>query len=158
MGPTVDIVPARADHAEQLAPLMRDADVAEIYASGGVSPLIALLSSLASSEVAYALLFDKEVAAMFGVVPAGGTLLTPTDSGVAWALTGRAVAKHPKAYLRASRSVLPALLKVRPLLFNIVDARYTGALRWAEWLGFDVRDALLLGPYAMPFHPIVRRA
>src|SRR5688500_11120502 len=110
---------------------MRPADVAEVQASCGLSPLEALRSSMAASDFTDALLVDGEVAALWGVVPVGGTLVTGPAGGIAWALTGRAVDRHRRLFATASLLVVSALeRRGYPFLTNMVDARYTAALRW----------------------------
>lgn len=155
MGADVQVVSATPAHAEALAPLLRPADVAEVEASAGFTPLEALQASLSASERAWALVVGGEVAALWGVVPVGqGTLLTRPQLAVVWALTGRAVDRHRKLFVRLSRGVLSELLRLYPVLVNAVDARYRGALRWVRWLGAEVAPAVPFGALGLPFHPI----
>src|SRR3954470_20102838 len=127
---------------------MRREDVAEVLALGFQDARTAVWHSLSQSTVAFALLFDGEVAAVFGVGRA--------ENGVAcvWALTGRAVHVHPRAFIRASRPILHMLLSECGVLCNVVDARYEASVRWLRWLGFSVGPAIPIGPEGIPFHPI----
>lgn len=148
----VQVVPATPAHAETLAPFLRREDADELAASLGVGPLQGLLASLDASAEARAVLFDGEVAALCGV----------TDSdvqgvGCAWALTGRAVEAHPRAFVRLSRLAVAEYLTRYDVLFNFIDARYTRALRWAAALGFSVQPAVAYGAAGLPFHPVVLR-
>lgn len=156
MGTDVQVVPATEEHAAALAPNLRAEDVAEVLACGSPSGLFALQHSLRTSDMAWALLFDGEVAALFGFTEHRNTACGGSGVGVAWALTGNAVARHPKVFLRVSRDVLSLLLEHCGVLVNWVDARYRGALRWLEWLGFEVKPATS-GPQGMLFHPVVAR-
>lgn len=155
MGAEVQVVAAELEHARALAPLMRAADVAELQALG-LTPERALADALRTSEVAFALVLGGEVAALFGLGPR-----VPAPFGEAacvWALSGAAVDRHRKAFLRASRAILEALLSHCALLWNWVDARYAGAVRWVRWLGFAVGPAQPFGPAGQLFHPIsIRR-
>lgn len=151
MSVEVAIVPATRAHAEVLGQLMRKGDREEGLALG-LEPETAAVLSWERSEVAYALLFDGEVAAVCGVVPVPGA---PFD--LVWILTGRAVDRHPKAYLRASRRILGQLLERYPVLCNSIDARYRGAVRWARWLGVELGEPVPAGPYGIPFRPFVVR-
>jgi hypothetical protein len=154
----VSLVPGTLAHAQALGPLLREGDVEEGRALG-LEPQEALLASFRGSEVSWASLFDGEVAALCGVVPYRRTALGDSGEGLLWALSGRAVDRHPKAYLRASRAVLDALLERYSLLTNVIDARYTGALRWARWLGCEVGPPQPFGPRGAPFcRFILRRA
>lgn len=136
---------------------MREADRAECEALG-FSPIDALVKSLAVSREAYAMLFDGEPAAVFGVVPMPKVTLVGAERGRVWALTGRGVDKHKKAFIRWSRRVVTQLLERYELLFNFVDARYVGALRWLASLGFDVFLPEQYGAHGALFCPFrIRR-
>lgn len=152
----VAIVPAALAHAEALAPRLRAADVAEVRALGD-EPIDALLASVAHSSVAYATFFDGEPAALCGVVPCAQTLLGDSGVGCVWMLSGHACSAHPKHFLRTSRVITDVLLGRYAVLGNIIDARYTGALRWAAWLGAQVQAPRPLGPFGMLFCPFVLR-
>lgn len=157
MGPKVKIERATADHAAQLAPLMRTADAEEVLASGGYSPLEALLESLDGANPAFAVSFDGEVAAICGVTPMdnSSTLLAGPAVGIVWAMTGRAVEKHPLAFLKLCRPMVALFRQRYPVLVNAVDARYRTAIRWVEWLGFQVDAAAMpFGAAGLPFHLI----
>lgn len=154
-GPPVAIVEATRAHAESFVPLMRAADVEEVRALG-LSPREAVLDSLEASEVAFAALFGGEVAFLYGVVPLWRTALTGSSTtGQLWFLSGRAVDRHPKAFLRATRASLPRLLERYAVLTNVIDARYAGALRWARWLGATLYPPRPFGPEGVPFCPFV---
>lgn len=158
MAPTLQFVEATPAHAEALAPLLRAEDLAEVAASGHGTGLDALLGSLAASDGAWAAIIGDEVAAMFGVVPIHKTLLGGERLGIAWLLTGRAIARSPRLLLRYSRLVLATLLLDWDGLCNYVDARYAGAVRWAKWLGLNVGKPVPFGPDGLPFHPVgIRR-
>lgn len=159
MAPEVRILPATPEHVEELARAMRKEDAAEVLASGGFSPRQALEVSLAHSTSAWTVFFGPEVAAMWGVCPGpgGSSLLGGSEIGIAWALTGTAVDRSKRSFLRVSKVALAALLHDYAALVNYVDARYTAALRWARWLGFEVCPAVQFGHGALLFHPIIYR-
>lgn len=150
MAPEVTFEQATPAHAEALAPLMRAEDLAEVQAGGEASALDALLASLAGSEAAWAVLFDGEVGAMFGI----GQRLPDGSAGCAWLLTGRAVSQHPMAFLRRSRGVLGELLERCGNLGNYVDARYTASVRWLRWLGAEFGQPEPRGPSGVLFYPV----
>lgn len=153
----VRIVDARDGHAFDLAPRMRLEDAAEVRASGGYTPLGALVVSLRASTEAYTLLIDGAPAAMWGVVPDArrSTFLVPV--GIAWLLTGDLVERHRVLFARLSRQVLRDLLSRWAVLHNAIDGRYEAAIRWARWLGAEVLPAVPFGRAQLPFHPFVFR-
>jgi hypothetical protein len=152
-----EFLPARREHAEELAANMRPDDVQEVRRSHGHSPLEAVLHAMEESDFSVALLIDGQVAAVAGVAPFEKTGFLDDDVGCAWMLTSHVVNRKPKAFLRACEAGVDAFLKRYPVLANAVDAKYARALKWAEWLGFDVRAAVHHGPEGALFHPIVLR-
>lgn len=150
----VEIVPALPEHADELAPYMRDEDVAEIRAGGYASALHALQYSLAASVEAYALMLDGKVAALFGV--AHGNLMG--GSGHVWLLTGRLVDKHRFAFVRNIRRALEKALPRWPHLRNMVDSRYVKAVRLVKALGFEVGEPVPVGAESILFLPFYSRS
>lgn len=127
---------------------MRDEDVAECEALG-LEPLRALQDGLAGSVESVTAFFDGEVAAMAGYSRTGGV----------WMLSGQACTRNPLLFLRMSRRVVDDFLSKQPVLFNGIDARYKGALRWARWLGFTVEAPQEVPPHGALFCPAwIRRA
>ena len=59
--PTLEVVPARIEHAYQLAPVMKQADQEEVKAASGLEPLEVLLKSLELSKKAYAIMAGNEI-------------------------------------------------------------------------------------------------
>lgn len=148
----ISIIPATPEHAAALAPTMRPEDLAEVQACGHATAKDALDSSLAISTQAWAWLAGDEVAALFGFVSVG------EDTGIVWFLTGHAFPKHARRFIRQARQGISELLDRRPILGNFIDARYSAAIRWAQWLGFEVGPPVPYGPLGLPFHPaIIRR-
>jgi hypothetical protein len=138
-------------YAETLAPRLRAADVAEVWAACGEEPLPAILKSLELSTYTRGLLLDGEPAAIWGVAPLRGL----PGAGAAWLLGSDALTAHARTFWRLCRPELDRMLEVAPVLLNYVDARYRQALRWAERLGFSVEPARPFGFARMPFHRIV---
>lgn len=129
---SVKILRARPEHAAQLAPVMRPADLAECRAFGHADALAALEQALANSTESWVVFFDDEIAAMVGVDDLG------YDVALVWALTGRAVDRARLTFMRTSRDLVEILLQTRLVLWNYVDARYQAALDWLECLGFNI--------------------
>lgn len=146
------ILPARQAHVEALVPWVRGEIVAEVEASGFTS-LEALELGLEVSTEAWVALLEGEVVAIWGVAPVPGE---PHLHSV-WMLNSHLVEARPRLFLRACRAEVARLLETYPALCNLVDDRYTRALRWAEWLGFCVGEPVPFGPEGVPFRPIVLR-
>lgn len=152
----VTFVPATEAHAREIAANLRPADAAEVRASDGLDPLEALLVALEWSDpgTAQAALVDGQLMAVCGVVR--GSL---GENGVAypWLLTTPVVDRHRAAFLRASRAVLAGWAATYPRLEQYIDARYLQALRWADWLGFQVDLPAPYGVAGLPFCRITKR-
>lgn len=125
------VVPATIEHAERMALFMRNEDRAEVLALG-YSPLDALRSSLAESEIAETALLGERIVAMWGAIP-------QTQFGhkaFMWMLGTDLVPKHPRELLRGSKSFIDHVQRTYPMLECLVDTRYTKAVRWIHWMGF----------------------
>lgn len=145
----VEFRPALPAHAALLATSLRAADRAEVRASDGLAPQAALERSLALSSEAYAGFVQGELAALFGV----RRLSLVSGAGSPWLLTGEAVARHPRAFLKASRGILDVWRRDYVWLGNWVDARNLKAKRWLDWLGFTLHPVRPYGVGRLPFHP-----
>ena len=128
----LELLPARMEHAYQLAPVMKQADREEVKAASGLEPLEALLKSLELSEKAYALLAGEEVLALGGLVP-----LTE-QIGIPWALTSDKIALYPKQFCSITKKLVKEFHKRYSILTNFCDARNTTTIRWLKWCGFQV--------------------
>ena len=144
------VVPATLAHADALS--LRPGDAREIEAFG-LTPREALARSLARSIWADAYLVDGEVAALMGMT------LSTLLGGVAmpWLLTGHAVDRHRKAFLRLTRARIGQMLAEHGTLVAEVHAEYREALRWLAWLGFELGPGRPLGRCGAPFHQAILR-
>lgn len=149
----IDVIPATVEHASALAPSMRAADAAEVWASDLSLPLDALVRSLALSPMAWTGTADGEPFCMFGV--ASASLLG--GHGVPWLLGSDLVVVHQRTFLRRNRGYIRQMQAAFPLLRNYTDARNTVSHRWLRWLGFDIGPAEPYGPFGLPFHPFELR-
>ncbi len=143
----VDVVmaPANNEDAIDIAKRMRAADMAEVAASSGLDPIAAVLTSLDMSTEAWLLYFDGQPVCIWGVAPLQQDSFLGRRVGVAWLLTTPLVEKHPHAFWRTCRQVLPELLQRWDELINAIDVRHEKALRWAERLGFQLADPAPFG-------------
>lgn len=160
MSVKVDIVRATREHAHFLAPMMRYADVLEVQASAGFTPLEAITHALEFSEFSFAVFFDGQLAAVFGVglpVDAKDTILCPPATGIPWLLTSEVVDRHHREFCRVSKQAVAMLSERYETLVQWVDLRHTRALRWAAWVGFSVGQPVPFGVEARLFRPIIFR-
>lgn len=146
------LVPATAEHVEELARRMRPADEAEVLAADGLGlrDSVRLAAEWSDPGTVSAGLAGGELACICGVVRG------PFVTGVAypWLLTTGTVDRHRAAFLRASRAVLARWLARYPHLEQHIDARYAQALRWVAWLGFTVYPPEPYGVARLPFHRV----
>jgi len=150
----VEIFQATAQHAAEMLPHIRQADIDEFYAAALIEPEEVLRRSMAASSVSWAGLVDGEVVAIFGVCPA--SMLT--GFGVPWLVGTDRLEAVQVTFLRHCRPVLAAMQQLYPRLENFVDARNTAAKSWLHWLGFKLHDAKPYGALQLPFHHFVLRA
>lgn len=133
------IVTATIAHVHALGRTMREADADEAKALGGI-PRYLLRASFRSSLYARTAFIGKEIAAMWGV---NGDILG--DVGRPWLVTAPIIETKPIAFIREAKHELEAMLYLKPILENYVDARYHKAVRLLEVLGFHVDDPAPFG-------------
>lgn len=144
---------ATSADAFAIAASMRRQDVDEILAAGSDSPLSALADALEVSTLCLAAERDGVPVAMFGLVP---DALLGSRARV-WMLGADGLAAIKKSFVRISRLVIRKFLELYPELYNWVDCRYTGAIRWLESCGAVFGPALAAGVNGEPFKPFVLR-
>jgi len=138
--------PATSDDARELAPLLRAEDRAEVLALG-VTPVDGLLQSLDAAREAWTWRDDGRIICMAGVAP----LSLIGSTGVPWLLGSTLIATHRRAFMVESCRLVERWLTQFDALRNVVDARYTAAIRWLGWLGFEI------GPPFSLAHGLFRR-
>lgn len=143
-----EIVLATLAHAEDLAPRLRQADIDEIKASAGETPLEALVQSIASSPRSWAWLIDGRVAAIFGVA---GHPFRP-GVGTPWLLGAPEIEQHKVFFLRRCLFYIRQMLAAYPVLENYVDCRHTASVQWLSWCGFALCEVdPFYGVQRLPF-------
>lgn len=143
--------PSTAGDAEILAPKLRKQDVEEVWASHGVLPLVALVTSQTNSSESHTIISsDGEVIGMFGVVGDGAV-------GIPWLLTSDRLPEVAREFLPQSREWVERINQDYSILTNYVDVRNKTAQRWLKWLGFKfVRVVEEYGYEKKPFYEVVR--
>ena len=111
--------------------VFRAGDLAECVATG--QPLAEVVQqSILASTFTRAVYVDEKLAAVWGYGPT--RFLGPT--AIAWLLTTAVVEQNPVRFLRSSRRIVNYMLEQYETVVIAVDARYTVAVRWLQWLGF----------------------
>ena len=149
----IQVVPAEMFHAEQMAPNMRKADALEIWAWSRREPAEALTLAINSSSKCWAVIYDGEVAAMFGVVP--GTIVDRT--GTPWMLDTELLEKFQFTFLRHCASYVADMAEGFDRLVNYVHGQNDASIRWLRWLGFDLEAAKPGGYSQELFHRFEKR-
>lgn len=132
----IEIVKATREHAHGLAPKLRKSDAKEVMASGGYSPLDALLQSVEYSDPdsCWTALLDGEPSIMWGAAP----FLSADEGehGVVWLLSSDEMYKIPGRFLQESKHYVGYMLEKFDTLHNWVDATNIKSQQWLEALGF----------------------
>ncbi len=132
----IEIVKATPDHAHGLAPKLRHSDAKEVMASGGHSPLEALLLSVeySDSDTCWTALLDGEPEIMWGAAPYHDA--PSGNHGIVWLLSSSEMYKIPGRFLHESAQYVSIMLEKFDSLHNYVDATNIKSQQWLEALGF----------------------
>lgn len=150
---SVAIRPARPEDIEHIAPRMREADVAEVWASTRLTPETALRMALRWSEDSWTTTINGRPEVMMGV----WRISHVPEAGSPWLLGTDAITKHPRRLLIEGTRVVPLILEKYKLLRNAVDDRNEASKRFLTWLGFTMSDPYPAGPDGVPFRQFEMR-
>jgi hypothetical protein len=151
---TTEVIPATEAHALELARTMHPATAA-LEAELGLTPGEAVIRSMGASEASFAVLAGGELLAIFGVAQHPGT--PPGTLGNVWVMASSAVDRHRIEFIRAGRAAVGVLLRLYPVLVGFADVRHEGMVRFARWLGFEVKEPRPHGAAGKPSHLIFLR-
>lgn len=115
----------------------------------GVTIEHALQYGLEHSLRAWAILADDVP------IAAVGDTLHGIGTGVPWMVTTVHVERHARGFLRASKAILAEMCQRHYTLVNLIDARNVVAIRWLEWLGFSIGEAVPAGVRQLPFRQFI---
>ena len=138
------ITPLQPRHAA-ITPHIRRADAMEIWAAEGAPAWIGIASTIAMTEIGWAVELHGEQVAIFGVCRSG------EDSGIAWLIATDVIEEYPVHFYRVSRRIIARLKDRYAYLENWVDARNKLSLRWLAWAGFTIEDPAPWGAFGMDF-------
>ena len=144
----VEFKPVTQAHVQHVAEHMRQADIDEVIAWSGSSPLYSLQRGVSWSKASATVIIDGEIAAIMGVASFG--LLS--DEGSPWLLGTDVMTEKKRAVLKESPTVVKLMLSICPELENWVHADNKVSVRWLRWLGFTVEVAEPRGVNGELFH------
>lgn len=147
---TYEVVPTAVAHVAELAETMSTDCLAEVWASAHYDAWDALVSSIGYTDDTYTGLANGEVLCIYGV--GKRALLSPV--GHPWMLSSILAEEHFRGLARGSRTAFKHMTETCGVkhLANYVDARYTVAVRWLYWMGFEIHPAMPFGVEQLPFH------
>jgi len=143
-----ELVSAKARHAVDMAPRMRQVDVDEAWAAAHYKPLKALMVSCLVSRDPMAFLADGKTMWMFGV----GQRSPFSSIGRPWMLAADGLEGHSRVFLRMSVNYVKEIVTWYDRLENHVDARNKNTVKWLKWLGYVVEEPEPFGAEGLPFH------
>lgn len=152
MGACYDVVDATPQHIDLIARRARQADIDECWAQCCMTVRDGLKLSLASAAIARVGRADREPGVIYGVINAGET------GGQIWMVGTDLIDQHRRGFLEKSLSEIADFQLRYDRLWNYIDARNSRALRWLQWLGFEISPAQPHGPLGLPFHFFCRLA
>lgn len=129
---TLQYRPPTPEDIAYVAANMRDADVLEVAASHGHTPLQALTTSIHESDMAFCAVVDGTPICIFGFA-----CDEDEERAAVWLLGTDDILKHRRLFLRESRRIVGEWAKCFGQMFNWVDRENAVALRWLSWLGFE---------------------
>lgn len=127
---------------------MRDADVAEIWASHRHTPIDALMRGWELSDLSVIVECDGVPCTMLGLV----VDCVLTGSGTPWLLSSNHALKYKREFLIQSPPVIEQMLDTCPRLSNHVHTKNRVSIRWLKWLGFTIEEPLPVGIDKELFH------
>lgn len=133
------------DDVGAIAASMRPADRREIMLLSGQEPKEALTECFEQSEIVRTLAHKNTPLIMYGT----------TRQGIVWGLGSEAIDNHTMGFLRVSREEVELLQGDHGQIYNLVHADNELHLKWVEFVGFEIFDAVV-HPSGELVHPIIR--
>lgn len=146
------IVPALPAHLALFAQEFTDEEESEARALGMPSATASFAYLLEGSLEAWTGLKGERVGFMLGVRERA-----VDGEAQLWFHSVRYFAEHGMAFGRRARGLVAELLERRGTLHALLDAKRPAMRRMLTWLGFEIAEAVQLGPLGQVFHPAVLR-
>lgn len=144
--------PTVSGDAALLAANLREADRAELVASGFDEALYPIEQSVARSLLCWTTTVDGEVACIVGATWSG------ENTGAPWMLGTPLVERHARVLMRETPRYIALMLLAFPTLRNYVHAENKTSVRWLRRLGFALAEPQPYGPRGALFHHFEMRA
>ena len=140
----IKIVKATREHAFLIGSNLRQADIDELKQFDDTNPLKAVIDSFEGSQICKVVLIDDVPSIILGV---GEAEFQGCDYGIPWMLATDRIEKIKRAFVKGSAKELQAFEALHPKLFNYVHCENALAIRWLEWLGFNVDKSRMHGNF-----------
>lgn len=147
---TVTYRPPTEDDIVSVADRMRVADVMEVAAASGHTPLQALLAAVSTSTFSFTAVIDGNPEGIFGVVSRGGL------GAEVWMLGTDDLVKDPALFLSETSRILDGWAEEFAVLHNFVDDENHVAKAWLERAGFTLSAPRPYGVGQLPFRYFYR--
>lgn len=152
---THDIHMRRAEigDAALIAENLRECDRLEIEASTPMNPSESIAQSIAASAACWTAVKDGAPIAVLGVTP----ISIMRGIGSPWLIGTMECDRVFVPFVRLTRTYIPIMHSLFPVLENMVDARNVKSIRWLKRLGFVFGDAVEHSYSGMAFYPFSMR-
>lgn len=131
----IEIKQASERDAWSVAVNMRTSDATEIELLGGM-PEITAMKTYQACALPRVVLLDGTPAVLYGVNSSA-----VHGVGVPWMVATDAIRSITREFVRGCRNEIEAMQALYPRLTNITHRENRIALRWLEWMGFEIARA-----------------
>jgi hypothetical protein len=135
------------NQVRQMATHLRKEDFDEAFATTGESPHLGVKESWDNSIRKWIIFKGDAPVGAFGVRP----LTMFSDIGIVWLLGTDGLSKIKKFFVKISKPIIAEMMNDFKILVNFVDMRYTKAVRWLKWCGFQFDEPAPFGALGLPF-------
>ncbi len=136
------------DDIDFLVENIREDDVNEIKAIGGKTVRECINETKDIEDNSWVWEHEGKVMCIFGVNP-----IEDEDCvGAIWMLATKFFDEHEMIFAKTCKSILNEIITKFKYIFNYVHAENLKSIKWLEWLGFDISEAVPLGVNGEIFH------
>jgi hypothetical protein len=136
-------IPATDRMLDLVAEDIREEDADEVRRASGQTPLDAMRLAVRSSAWSAVLTIGDDVLCAYGLQK----FSVISGRGYPWVLSTNAVDRHRREYARLSILARDYFLSLCPGGLEVmIDCEYRKAIRWAEWLGLNMKEVERYGP------------
>ena len=129
---------------------MRQEDKDEIWHLARKLPMEALEDAMEVCDYNKAVLLDGKVVCIFGVGgPKGGM-------GVPWMLASDLLKDISKPFLRECKEYVQEMSRGYTSLYNVAWSKNVVHIKWLQWLGFEIKPAIPMGPDGELYHEFIK--